>query len=63
MQQQISGGGLQKSSGVKDGFPGEEAAIHGEGEGVGGSQAEQQQTELDKVKGRETSWPLLENST
>lgn len=49
--------------GVKDGFPGEETAIHGEDKGMRGSKAEQQQTELDKHKVREMSRPLLENRT
>lgn len=49
--------------GVKDGFPREETAIRGEDEGVGGSKAEQQQTELDKHKVREMSRPLLKNRT
>lgn len=49
-------------AGVKERFP-EETAIHGEDEGLGGSQAQQQQTEQDKDKVRETSRPLLENRT
>ena len=49
--------------GVKDGFPGEESAIHGEDEGAEGSQPKQQQTELDKDKVRDTSRPLLKNRT